>query len=84
MGFVLFCFILFCFVCVGVPKVYICGGQSNMQFAMPAIANATEEIARADQYPLIRLFSVGQKTSSLQVQKNTPKKLTQNVLSREH
>ena len=43
---------------------YLCGGQSNMQFAMPVIANATEEIARADKYPLIRLFTVGQKTSS--------------------
>ena len=43
---------------------YLCGGQSNMQFAVPAIPNATEEIARADRYPLIRLFTVGQKTSS--------------------
>jgi len=44
--------------------VYLCGGQSNMQFAMPAIENATTEIATADKYPLIRLFTVGQKTSS--------------------
>ena len=31
---------------------------------MPAIENATTEIATADKYPLIRLFTVGQKTSS--------------------
>jgi sialate O-acetylesterase len=35
-----------------------------MQFAMPAIANATEEIQKADAYPLIRLFTVGQGTTS--------------------
>lgn len=44
--------------------VYLCGGQSNMQFAMPAIENAAAEAKRADAYPLIRLFTVGQKTSS--------------------
>jgi len=44
--------------------VYLCGGQSNMQFAMPAIENASTEAARADAYPSIRLFSVGQGTSS--------------------
>lgn len=44
--------------------VYLCGGQSNMQFAIPAIENATAEIALADHYPSIRLFTVGQKTSS--------------------
>lgn len=47
--------------------VYLCGGQSNMQFSMPGIENATEEAAEASHYPLIRLFSVGQGTSS-----NTP------------
>ena len=36
----------------------------HRQFAVPAIANATEEIALADRYPLIRLFTVGQKTAS--------------------
>jgi hypothetical protein len=41
--------------------VFICSGQSNMQFA---IANASEEIQMANAYPLIRLFTVGQKTSS--------------------
>lgn len=47
--------------------VYLCGGQSNMQFAMPAITNTSDETARADDYPMIRLFSVGQGTKS-----NTP------------
>ena len=44
--------------------VYLCGGQSNMQFSMPGIENATAEAAKADGYPLIRLFSVGQGTQS--------------------
>lgn len=44
--------------------VYICGGQSNMQFAMLATENATEEIQLANGYPNIRLFTVGQGTSS--------------------
>ena len=37
---------------------------SNMQFAIPAIANSSQETQRANNYPNIRLFSVGQKTSS--------------------
>lgn len=44
--------------------VYICGGQSNMQFSVPGVFNATQEIAKASQYPKIRLFSVGEKTVS--------------------
>jgi len=44
--------------------VYLCGGQSNMEFAMPVITNATEEAARANDYPMIRIFSVGQGTKS--------------------
>lgn len=44
--------------------VYLCGGQSNMEFAMPADANASAEIAAADAYPHIRIFSVGHRTSS--------------------
>jgi sialate O-acetylesterase len=39
--------------------VYLCGGQSNMEFAMPAIENASDEAVLADSYPLIRLFTVG-------------------------
>ena len=44
--------------------VYLCGGQSNMQFAMTVITNASSEAARADSYPDIRIFTVGQGTSS--------------------
>jgi sialate O-acetylesterase len=44
--------------------VYLCGGQSNMQFSMPAIENASAEAVLADSYPLIRLFTVGWGTAS--------------------
>ncbi|KAL1526580.1 hypothetical protein AB1Y20_015287 [Prymnesium parvum] len=45
--------------------VYICGGQSNMEFAMPAVANASYERQRANDFPTIRFFSVGHRTASL-------------------
>jgi len=45
--------------------VYLCGGQSNMQFTVSQGFNATEEIALADKYPNIRAFSVGEETTSL-------------------
>jgi hypothetical protein len=49
--------------------VHFCGGQSNMEFTLlggvhGGVPNATAEIAAADQYPLIRLFTVGQGTNS--------------------
>eukprot|EP00440_Ansanella_granifera_P036161 gb/GFBE01039235.1/.p1 GENE.gb/GFBE01039235.1/~~gb/GFBE01039235.1/.p1 ORF type:complete len:533 (+),score=95.89 gb/GFBE01039235.1/:1-1599(+) len=44
--------------------VYVCGGQSNMQFALPANEHAATYAKEADHYPDIRLFTVGQKTSS--------------------
>lgn len=44
--------------------VYICGGQSNMQFALPGDTNVADETALADKYPHIRLFTVGKGTSS--------------------
>jgi sialate O-acetylesterase len=44
--------------------VYICGGQSNMQFSIPATTNSTAEALRANDYPHVRLFTVGQGTSS--------------------
>ena len=44
--------------------VYLCGGQSNMWFPMPDIANASDEAVLADSYPLIRLFTVGMDTAS--------------------
>jgi sialate O-acetylesterase len=43
--------------------VWICGGQSNMVFTVPQVYNATDEIAKADKYPDIRLFTV-QRVSS--------------------
>ena len=43
--------------------VYVCGGQSNMQFTVASGLNATAEIAAAT-YPDIRVFTVGQGTSS--------------------
>ena len=44
--------------------VYICGGQSNMQFSLGANVNASAYREEANEYPDIRLFTVGQKTSS--------------------
>lgn len=44
--------------------VYVCGGQSNMQFSLGGNENKTFYAAEADKYPNIRLFTVGQKTSS--------------------
>jgi sialate O-acetylesterase len=37
--------------------VWICSGQSNMQFTVSMIYNATEEIANASNYPKIRVFT---------------------------
>jgi len=45
-------------------EVYMCGGQSNMEFAMPAITNATAEQQVANNFPSIRIFSVGHATAS--------------------
>eukprot|EP00966_Prymnesium_polylepis_P109307 2530265-Prymnesium_polylepis.2 len=47
-----------------IPRWTVCGGQSNMEFAVPAVANSTDEIARANDFPTIRLFSVGHRTAS--------------------
>ena len=43
--------------------VFVCGGQSNMLFSVPAAFNATAEIKNSD-YPQIRLFTVGMGTQS--------------------
>jgi len=45
--------------------VVLCSGQSNMQFSVAGVFNASEEIKRASQYPFIRLFTVGTSTTSL-------------------
>ena len=47
--------------------VHICSGQSNMQFTLTSnagVPNKTQEISDAANYPLIRVFTVGQGTSS--------------------
>lgn len=45
-------------------EVFVCGGQSNMEFAVPALTNSTDEAQRANAYPQIRIFTVGHATSS--------------------
>ena len=44
--------------------VYLCGGQSNMQFSTPMVWNASAEVAAAANYPSIRVMSIGQLTTS--------------------
>jgi sialate O-acetylesterase len=39
--------------------VWLCSGQSNMEFPVNAMFNASIEIANANNYPKIRLFTVG-------------------------
>ncbi len=41
-----------------IGDVWICSGQSNMQFGLNEVPNAEEEIAKAD-YPNMRLFYAG-------------------------
>jgi sialate O-acetylesterase len=48
--------------------VWICSGQSNMQLTVGMIYNATEEIANADNYPKIRLFTVALIPSAVPVE----------------
>jgi len=38
--------------------VWVCSGQSNMQFTVSLMFNSTEEIANAGNFPKIRLFTV--------------------------
>ena len=45
-----------------VGEVWVCSGQSNMQWSVKASANPDQEIAGAD-YPKIRLFSVTRKVA---------------------
>ena len=45
-----------------VGDVWICSGQSNMEFGMKKIVNAEEEIAQAN-HPEIRLFTLGKTTA---------------------
>jgi len=45
-----------------VGEVWLCSGQSNMEWAMEWLANSTPEIMRAS-HPMIRLFQVPKRTS---------------------
>lgn len=47
-----------------VGEVWFCSGQSNMEWAMARIANAAEEIPKADN-PLIRHFKADKKLSAV-------------------
>ena len=43
--------------------VYVCSGQSNMQFTVASAFNATQEIMDANNYPYIRLFTAAKEVS---------------------
>jgi len=45
-----------------VGDVWICGGQSNMQFGLAQARNGAEEVQHAD-YPLMRYYVVGQRSA---------------------
>lgn len=47
-----------------VGEVWVCSGQSNMEWPVSAAANATEEIKNA-KYPMIRHFTVQKSIASL-------------------
>jgi len=55
-----------------VGDVWVCSGQSNMEFTMKRAHNAATEIPKADD-PLIRLFFVTKKTSLVPVDEVTGK-----------
>ncbi|MGA2679501.1 MAG: sialate O-acetylesterase [Sedimentisphaerales bacterium] len=44
-----------------VGEVWVCSGQSNMEFTVKQAKNSAEEIAEANNYPQIRQFLVGRK-----------------------
>ena len=44
--------------------VWVCSGQSNMQFTVNMMFNASEEIANAGNFPKIRLFTAALKPSA--------------------
>ncbi len=45
--------------------VWVCSGQSNMQFSLRAMFNASIEIENAYKYPKIRLFTAAPSQSSI-------------------
>jgi sialate O-acetylesterase len=44
-----------------VGEVWVCSGQSNMEFTVKQAKSSAEEIADANNYPQIRSFNVGKK-----------------------
>ncbi len=44
-----------------VGEVWVCSGQSNMEFTLKQAKNSAEEIVEANNYPQIRQFLVGRK-----------------------
>jgi hypothetical protein len=44
-------------------EVWLCSGQSNMQFSVAQVFNASDEILRAAKYPNMRVFAVALNTS---------------------
>ena len=44
--------------------VWVCSGQSNMQWRMDKIFNAGEEVAAMEEYPNIRMYFVKLMTSN--------------------
>ena len=53
-------------------EVWVCSGQSNMEFRLSGAANAATEIPLAD-YPKFRMFTVGRKTAAQPVTEVTGK-----------
>ncbi|KAK3096595.1 hypothetical protein FSP39_001552 [Pinctada imbricata] len=46
-------------------EIWVCSGQSNMQFTLDMAFNATQEIEDAKNYPNIRVFTASEETSSV-------------------
>lgn len=67
---------------VWVGEVWVCSGQSNMELSVSNSLNATTEIERSKQYPMLRLFTVG-KCASPQPQEDFAKVDAWNVCSPE-
>ncbi|XP_034556643.1 sialate O-acetylesterase [Notolabrus celidotus] len=47
--------------------IWLCGGQSNMQFNMTQVFNSSEELAIAEEYPHVRVFMAALKQSTVEL-----------------
>ncbi|XP_066462771.1 sialate O-acetylesterase-like [Eleutherodactylus coqui] len=47
--------------------VWVCGGQSNMEMTVSQIFNASQELARAADYPYVRLFTTSLVASKIEL-----------------